>query len=370
MDILSYMTSRSGTDTVESLITLDYPKVTEDWLISEVYEEFGQLIEYLYVVNADGLLVGLLDQATIKIQAEVHKAIQKPVRDLICKVSICLASNRSTKEAISLFIKQKVTEIPVTDEAGRMIGVLKLWSLLNYHERKLEQLDQELDNSKRLTATLEAVIKNPYEGIVVVDESSHVIMINNFYLEVLGLTKEQALGKHIIDLTPHSKLPDIIRTGVAQFAEHWKVRDRDFLIIRAPIKRGSKTIGAFGKTLFKDMGLAHTFARKLAQLEEDLKFYKEELSKIHKADYTFNDIIGKGPKISSTVSLARRAARTASTVLLTGESGTGKELFAHAIHNDSVRRHGPFIKVDCVAIPEQLFESELFGYAEGAFTGV
>jgi len=67
--------------------------------------------------------------------------------------------------------------------------------------------------------------------------------------------------------------------------------------------------------------------------------------------------------------LASRAARTISTVLIKGESGTGKEIFAHAIHNVSPRRRGPFIKVNCAAVPETLLESELFGYAEGAFTG-
>jgi len=71
----------------------------------------------------------------------------------------------------------------------------------------------------------------------------------------------------------------------------------------------------------------------------------------------------------SAKKLARKAARTDSTLLITGESGTGKEVFAQAVHNRSVRREFPFIKVNCAAIPENLLESELFGFVDGAFTG-
>ncbi|EHQ90927.1 sigma-54-dependent Fis family transcriptional regulator [Desulfosporosinus youngiae] len=353
---------------VDSMIALDFPKVSVEREISKVYEEFGHTSAYVYVVDKDGLLVGLLDQSAM-IQAGTDENLQKPAGELMCKAPKCLASGSTLEEAVSYFSAHQITEVPVIDEAGRMIGLLKVWPLLDYQASKLKMIDSELNESKRLTATLEAVIENPYEGLVVVDENSRVIIINNFYLEAIGITREQALGRHIRELTPHSELPDIVRTGKAQFVDYWKVRDRDFMIIRAPIKRDGKTIGAMGKTLFKDMGLAHVFARKLAQMENDLKFYKEELRKIHSATYTFEDIVGEDIKMTSTIYLAKRVARASSTVLLTGESGTGKELFAHAIHNDGARRYSPFIKVNCAAIPEQLLESELFGYAEGAFTG-
>ncbi len=88
-----------------------------------------------------------------------------------------------------------------------------------------------------------------------------------------------------------------------------------------------------------------------------------------RATYTFEDLIGQSTLFLSTVRLAKIASGSISNVLLLGESGTGKELFAHAIHNASDRRNNPFLAVNCAAIPRSLIESELFGYADGAFTG-
>ncbi len=87
------------------------------------------------------------------------------------------------------------------------------------------------------------------------------------------------------------------------------------------------------------------------------------------AKFRFSDIVGHSAMIQETIREARKYAHSEATVLITGESGTGKELFAQSIHNESSRREGPFVAVNCAALPENLLESELFGYEEGAFTG-
>jgi PAS domain S-box-containing protein len=233
----------------------------------------------------------------------------------------------------------------------------------------LESVSEELHTTQKLKATLEAVVENPHEGLVVVDEHCHVVMMNKFYLEVVGLSLEKVIGKHILEITPNSQLPETVQTGNPQFAEVWKVRDREFIMMRVPIKKEGKIIGGIGKTLFKDMEVARVFAKRLNQLENDLEYYKEEFRKIHVSDYTFDDIIGVSGSLTRAKNLAARAAQSSSTVLITGESGTGKEIFASAIHNSGRRRRGPFIKINCAAVPEHLLESELFGYSDGAFTG-
>ncbi len=93
------------------------------------------------------------------------------------------------------------------------------------------------------------------------------------------------------------------------------------------------------------------------------------MNKGHVAKYNFDDIIGESSQILKIKDIAKKMSKTNAAILITGESGTGKELFAHSIHNYSERKDSPFVAINCAAIPENLLESELFGYEEGAFTG-
>jgi len=106
--------------------------------------------------------------------------------------------------------------------------------------------------------------------------------------------------------------------------------------------------------------------RKRTTMIENLS---DKFGQVTTCKYTFADILGNNDELKKCIQLADRAAQSNTTVLLLGESGTGKELFAHAIHHASSRREKPFIKINCAAIPENLLESEFFGYAKGAFTG-
>ena len=103
--------------------------------------------------------------------------------------------------------------------------------------------------------------------------------------------------------------------------------------------------------------------------EMEARFRNEVLAKKFVAGYTFDDIAGRSPRMDEARRIAREMAAVNATVLISGESGTGKELFAQSIHNASRRKNGPFVAVNCAALPANLLESELFGYVEGAFTG-
>jgi transcriptional regulator with PAS, ATPase and Fis domain len=133
--------------------------------------------------------------------------------------------------------------------------------------------------------------------------------------------------------------------------------------------KDGEIICAIGKIVFQDVEDLKRLARRISQLEHEIDYYKEELRKTLGGKYTFDDIVGNNESIQRIKKMALRTAKGSSSVLILGESGTGKELFAHSIHNASTRCHGPFIKVNCAAIPEGLLESELFGYEEGAFSG-
>jgi transcriptional regulator with PAS, ATPase and Fis domain len=102
---------------------------------------------------------------------------------------------------------------------------------------------------------------------------------------------------------------------------------------------------------------------------EEIQVLADQMSQENRAFFTFDNIIGKSREMVDAVEMAQKAAEHNVRIIIEGESGTGKEMFAQAIHNCGTRKNGPFIAVDCGAIPRELLESELFGYAEGAYTG-
>ncbi len=225
------------------------------------------------------------------------------------------------------------------------------------------------ETEKEFRAISEALIENPYMVYVIVDKDGIITAMNPTYLNSLGLEKSQVVGKHILEVTPNSLLPEILKTGRFDEADIYAINGRDTIVTRQPVIKDGEIIGAIAHSLFMDMSGAKILMNKLQETEKELNIYREEIRQGYQAQWEFNDLVGSSPNFLKLKSVAAQLSHTVSTVLITGESGTGKELFAHAIHNCSNRRNHPFVKINCAALPENLLESELFGYEEGAFTG-
>lgn len=139
------------------------------------------------------------------------------------------------------------------------------------------------------------------------------------------------------------------------------------------LKRSSTELVADGRDIFvgKNVVGKITVYHDISEVNRLRKELDRLSQKLRKAEtkYSFKDIIGQNPALVRVVDTAKIAAMTPATILLRGESGTGKEVFANAIHNSSPRRNEKFIKINCSSLPEELLESELFGYKDGAFTG-
>jgi len=221
--------------------------------------------------------------------------------------------------------------------------------------------------SERNENILNTIINTVNECVVVVDKNGIITMMTNGYKELINC--ENPEGKHVTEVIENTKLHIVARTGEKQFGELQEANGHKMISMRVPIMEDGIVVGAIGKVMFKDLSNFKILSNKLSNLDKAMDYYKNQLSGDEKALYTFKNIIGRSSKSLEVMTLAKRVAKIDSNVLITGESGTGKELFAHSIHNASRRCLKPFVKINCGAIPAELFESEMFGYEEGAFTG-
>ncbi len=233
---------------------------------------------------------------------------------------------------------------------------------------------QENDSSliDRLLEELELfrlVFDSIYCGAMVTDAEGYITHFNTPYGEFLGLNPEAQIGKHCTEVIENTRMHIVAKTGRPEINHVHRIKGQDMVVQRIPIKKDGKVIAVFGQVMFRDVKDVERLARKISHLESELKLYKEELLALRSTRYTFESIKGTSPAIESLKKEAIKATANDLPVLITGESGTGKELFAQAIHHGSARRMFPFVRINCSAIPQELFESELFGYEKGAFTG-
>jgi len=216
---------------------------------------------------------------------------------------------------------------------------------------------------------LEEALGHAYEGILITDAEGLILKSNEAYARFLGLPLEDMIGRHVTEVVENTRMHIVAKTGVPEIAQLQKIRGHEMICHRIPILERGKVVAVVGKVMFREVDDLFTMTTRFTAMKKELEFYKDELHRRGGAKHSFERIIGASASLERAKALARKVARADTTVLLKGESGTGKELFAHAIHRESPRALGPFVKVNCAAIPETLFESELFGYKAGAFTG-
>ncbi|WP_146192740.1 sigma-54 interaction domain-containing protein [Sulfoacidibacillus thermotolerans] len=214
------------------------------------------------------------------------------------------------------------------------------------------------------------VLEIVYEGIVVVDANGMIVELNDAYARFLGMRKEDALHRHVTEVIQNTRLHEVLKTGVAEKDQIQIIHGHEMLVHRIPMYKGDDVIGAVGMVMFQGVNEQYQMMDRIHQLAVASNRQKNAMQKTSdEFIQTFDAVIGHSSEMIALKKLALRVARTAMTVLITGESGTGKELFARAIHSASLFGKGPFVDINCAAIPENLLESELFGYEEGAFTG-
>jgi PAS domain S-box-containing protein len=228
--------------------------------------------------------------------------------------------------------------------------------LKTYHQAQHIAAVRQIE--QREAMKFKTVVRYSFSGILAADEKSKVVVFNPAAESIFGIPADQVLGQPLDRIIPRIQLPGLSQQGQAQLEEVRTVREKQLMVNRIPIVEEDRILG----TLFTFQEVS-----KIQSLEEIIR--RAEHAKGMTAKLRFQHIVGNSRVVRETIQKAKRYASTEETILITGESGTGKEIFAQSIHNASPRRTHPFLAVNCSAISPTLLESELFGYAEGAFTG-
>lgn len=250
---------------------------------------------------------------------------------------------------------------------GELVGAVAVFQDITILQTFLENLVIEHEKTKQLQRTLEVVLNTAYDGLIVVDKEGIVTMTNQAFANFFEKSPEDLMGKHITEVYKNPKFIDVLKTGEPVIGYIHDLNGHEIIASRVPIVQDGRIVGALGKVVFKDVNELYALTKKVDSLRYELDYYKKSLQQ--KNSSALELLKGNNPTMTSLVQTAQRVAKSGSSVLLRGESGTGKELFAQLLHSESTRSQGAFIKVNCAAVPENLLESELFGYEEGAFTG-
>lgn len=260
---------------------------------------------------------------------------------------------------------------------GKSLGVLGLIGFCSeQRQHMVDHTDEYMAFIEQMARLVESTAKNVYitqkleesrnqlggiveavgEGIIAVDDGGIVLCCNQAASKILKIPKSDLIGRSLGDMLRGAPVLDVIRTrngyGDKEVTVSSPSGPIQYVSAGSVLYGEGRTVGAV--ELLRTIENARRYAYHIADGQPDRPI---------------DHILGESPALQEAKRLALRTAMGSATVLLTGESGTGKELFARAIHYHSSRRSGPFVAVNCAAIPEELLDSELFGYEEGAFTG-
>lgn len=225
---------------------------------------------------------------------------------------------------------------------------------LNESLRVAKVRRQERERAERFRT----LVENVHQGIVSVNKWGRITTINGDAKHLLRIASSNCIGRMASDIIPNIDFSDLLELTEPSFGEVISIQGSSLTLNRIPIKVQDEVAGH----LITVQPVTH-----IQEIESRIRRNAHKKGLV--ARYKFEDLIGTSAPMKSALNLAHKYSRVNANILIVGETGTGKELFAQSIHNASSRRNGPFVAINCAALPESLLESELFGYVEGAFTG-
>jgi PAS domain S-box-containing protein len=346
--------------------------MVKESLFLSYFNELKVILDNIFneiiVVDSNNKIFFINEAASILFDIDSQSSLGKDINKLIpdSELSYLLSTQKEEikKPIVVNELSLILNIIPLSNPEG-VEGSMLIFSNITNYNKLLHKLDKERNSSE----ILNTVIETAYDGMVIIDKMGIITMMSKAYTDFLGIKREDAIGKHVTEVIENTRMQIVLETGQEEVAQLHKIKGNYMIASRIPIIKNGDTIGVVGKVLFRNVKELNSLYKKIGAIEKELENYKSKLKEFNTASYSIENIIGESDPIMEAKAIVQKAAHTNSNVLILGESGTGKEIFAHAIHSESNRHEGPFVKVNCAAIPSDLLESELFGYEAGAFTG-
>lgn len=230
----------------------------------------------------------------------------------------------------------------------------------------VEKMAMEIEYVKNLNNDLNAVLSSVYDEILVLNQHGELMRCSETMPEYWNINFKQLIGQNLLLLKDKGMFSPMVIQRVMEKKEKYSIVQET---------RNGKQVLSVGTPVFDETGrmqriiIALRDITETARLKSELDKYKKELDGLKKKDHFFKQMVYRSAKMEELMIRVKKVAEFSSTVLISGESGVGKEIVAKAIHQMGGRAMQPFLKLNCGAIPENLLESELFGYVKGAFTG-
>ena len=227
-----------------------------------------------------------------------------------------------------------------------------------------QKLNEVIKNINQINHYNEQVLDNIPNGLAVIDPNGVITRLNKEYNQILKVPEDQIIDKNVDTVGWQSYYKQVIKENKSSV---WKetIHSNEYIIFETPVEDSQ---GVIRQLIPVESDFIKLLFDKIDFLEKEMKYYK------NKAEIQTQESLSPGcPTLNQEMQeieeYIKKVARTDATILLRGESGTGKTTYARKIHNQSLRKHNPFIYIDCTTIPDNFFEAELFGYEAGAYTG-
>lgn len=325
----------------------------------------------IIAVNQDNCVMFINPAAERMLDIQDSQVVGKLLEEFIPESQILRAVLKSgqvirNSKHNSKGITYIVDAAPICDGEEVIGAVASLQPISN-----IEQLADELNLVKLLNKELDVVLQSSYDGIFVTDANGKLVHLNAACGKLLGMDPNYVLNKNAVEMAKEHGLGDIVTTRVMAskkvYTTSYKLNGKTLAVTGNPVLDENGQVTKIISNV-RDLTQLSALRQELEQVSRLKDKYLSELSQL-KGEVVSNSEDFRSAEMRRIYDLAIRIACVDTPILIHGESGVGKEVLANFIYRNSQRREQPFIKINCAAIPETLLESELFGYAEGAFTG-